>query len=256
MVGIHKGDEVNVADPRLSIIDKRMEKIGKIVAVSSGKGGVGKSLIACTLALNLSRSGRKVGLLDLDFTSPCTHVIMNIRGLRPKEEKGIIPPEAHGLSYMSIIYYSGDAPSPLRGVDVSNAIIELLAITKWRPLDFLVVDMPPGISDATLDIIRLIRRINFLVVTTPSKVAFETVGKLIELLKDLNVPILGVIENMKMRDSLFIRKQVERYDVPFLGEIKFDPKLEDSIGDVDKLLETDFAKGLEKIVSERPEIRS
>jgi ATP-binding protein involved in chromosome partitioning len=240
-----------MVDPRLNIIDKRMMKIGKIIAVSSGKGGVGKSLVACTLALTLSKSNFKVGLLDLDFTSPSTHVVLNIKGLQPKEEKGIIPPKAHGLRYMSIIYYSGDAPSPLRGADISNAIIELLAITKWPTLDFLVIDMPPGISDATLDTIRFIKRINFLVVTTPSKVAFETVKKLIRLLQRLKVPIIGVIENMKMKDSPFIRQQVKENGAPFLGEINFDFELEDSIGDLSQLLKTKFAKSLKKIVPEQ-----
>jgi len=245
-----------MVDPRLNIIDKRLAKIGKIIAVSSGKGGVGKSLIASTLALTLSRSGCKVGLLDLDFSSPSTHVILKIEGLYPKEEKGIVPPVAHGLMYMSIIYYSGDDPTPLRGADVSNAIIELLAITQWGSLDFLVIDMPPGIGDATLDMIRLVKDINFLVVTTSSKVAFETVRKLIRLLRDLNVPIIGVVENMKMTDSSFIRENIEEFKVPFLGEIKFDYELENSIGDANKLLKTDFARSLEKLVSQRPEIKS
>lgn len=245
-----------MVDPRLNVIDKRLAKIGKIIAVSSGKGGVGKSLIASTLALALSKSGYKVGLLDLDFSSPSTHVILGIEGVYPREEKGIIPPVAHDLMYMSIIYYAGDAPSPLRGVDISNAIIELLAITQWGSLDFLVIDMPPGIGDATLDMIRLVKDINFLVVTTPSKVAFETVRKLMELLKDLKVPIVGVIENMKMADSSFIRENVEKCKLPFLGEIKFDYKLEDSIGDVSKLLESKFGKSLEWIVSQRVEIKS
>jgi len=240
-----------MVDPRLNIINERLAKIGKIIAVSSGKGGVGKSMIASTLALALSRRGYKVGLLDLDFSCPSTHVILNIEGLYPKEEKGIIPPEAHGLRYMSIIYYARDEPSPLRGVDISNAIIELFAITQWGSLDFLVIDMPPGIGDATLDMIRFVKRINFLIVTTPSKVAFETVRKLMQLLKDLKVPIVGVVENMKMRDSPFIREQVERYDVPFLGEINFDYMLEDSMGDVKKLLETEFAQNVEEIVSKK-----
>lgn len=245
-----------MVDPRLNVINKRLAKIGKIIAVSSGKGGVGKSLIASTLALTLSRSGFKVGLLDLDFSSPSTHVILGIEGIYPKEEKGIIPPVAHSLMYMSIIYYSRDAPSPLRGIDVSNAIIELLAITQWGTLDFLVIDMPPGIGDATLDMIRLVKGINFLVVTTSSRVAFETVRKLVGLLKDLNMPIIGVIENMKMTDSSFIRENVEKHSLSFLGEIRFDHKLEDSMGDVNKLLKTNFVKSLERIVSQKPEIKS
>jgi ATP-binding protein involved in chromosome partitioning len=240
-----------MVDPRLNIIDERLAKIGKIIAVSSGKGGVGKSMIASTLALALSRRGCKVGLLDLDFSCPSTHVILNMGELYPKEEKGIIPPEAHGLRYMSIIYYARDEPSPLRGVDISNAIIELFAITRWGSLDFLVIDMPPGIGDATLDMIRFVKGISFLIVTTPSKVAFETVRKLMQLLKDLKVPIVGVVENMKMRDSPFIREQVEKCDVRFLGGIDFDYKLEDSMGDVKKLLETKFAQSVKEIVTKK-----
>lgn len=252
---MHKGSKVAMVDPRLNIIEKRLARIRKIIAVSSGKGGVGKSLIASTLALTLSRNGGKVGLLDLDFTSPSTHVILGIKGVSPKEEKGIVPPTTHDLMYMSIIYYAGDAPSPLRGADVSNATIELLAITKWGPLDFLVIDMPPGIGDATLDMIRLIKDINFLVVTTSSKIAFETVRKLIELLRNLKISIVGVIENMKMTDSSLIRENVEKLELPFLGEIPFDYKLEDSIGDANRLLRSEFGKSLERLVSERTEIK-
>lgn len=245
-----------MVDPRLNIIDKRLAKIGKIIAVSSGKGGVGKSLIASTLALTLSRSGYQVGLLDLDFSSPSTHIILGVKGVYPREEKGIIPPVVHGLAYMSIIYYAGNRPAPLRGIDISNAIIELLAITQWGSLDFLVIDMPPGIGDATLDMIRLIKKISFLVITTSSKVAFETVRKLIELLGSLKVPVIGVIENMKMTDSLFIRRNIESLDLPFLGGIEFDYKLEESIGNPNKLLETQFGRSLGWLASNRAEIRS
>ena len=94
-----------------------MKDINKIIAVSSGKGGVGKSLIASTLALALAQKGFKVGLFDLDFTSPSTHIILGIEDVHPKEEKGIIPPEVHGIKYMSIIYYSSDLAVPLRGFD-------------------------------------------------------------------------------------------------------------------------------------------
>ncbi|MDI6805946.1 MAG: P-loop NTPase, partial [Candidatus Bathyarchaeia archaeon] len=146
-----------MADPRISVINERIKEIRNIITVSSGKGGVGKSLVASTLALTLTKKGYSVGLFDLDFTSPSTHVILGIEGVQPKENKGLVPPSVHGLKYMSIVYYSGEHASPLRGVDVSNALIELLAITRWGKLDFLVVDMPPGIGDATLDLLRLIK---------------------------------------------------------------------------------------------------
>jgi ATP-binding protein involved in chromosome partitioning len=150
---------------------------------------------------------------------------------------------------MSIVYYSGENASPLRGADVSNALIELLAITRWGNLDFLVVDMPPGIGDATLDLLRLIKNIKFLIVTTSSLLAFETVRKLVSLLKTLKVPIIGIVENMKMNDSNVIQQRVQSLGVPFLGEIPFDIKIEEFIGKTKKLLKTVFAEKIEEIAS-------
>jgi ATP-binding protein involved in chromosome partitioning len=236
-----------MVDPRTSIIDERMKDISKIVAVSSGKGGVGKSLIASTLALSLAKKGYKVGLFDLDFTSPTTHIILGIEELQPKEDKGIIPPKTNGLEYMSITYYSGEYATPLRGADVSNVLIELLAITRWGKLDFLILDMPPGIGDATLDLIRLIKRIRFLIVTTPSQLAFETVKKLAQLLDDLKIPIIGVVENMKMTNTNTIERQVESLGVSFLDEIPYDKEVEEAIGNPDKLFTTELGKKAQKI---------
>ena len=249
MASKHKRREISMVDPRVSIIDRRIESIRDIIAVSSGKGGVGKSLTASTLALILAKRGYKVGLFDLDFTSPSTHVILGVEDVKPKEEKGIIPPRVHGVEYMSIVYYSGERAAPLRGADVSNALIELLAITRWSELDFLIIDMPPGIGDATLDVIRLIKRIKFLIITTPSQLAFETVKKLVNLLKDLKVQVLGVIENMKMDNSNLIRQKVQCLDVPYLGDIHFDAKIEGSIGNMNKLLLSDFARKIDGIAS-------
>jgi ATP-binding protein involved in chromosome partitioning len=238
-----------MVDPRTSIISVRLGNVGRIVAVSSGKGGVGKSLVASTLALALAKKGCKVGLFDLDFTSPSTHVILGIKGVQPKEDKGIIPPVVNGLRYMSIVYYSGDYASPLRGADVSNALIELLSITRWGKLDFLVIDMPPGIGDATLDLIRLIKNIEFLVVTTSSQLAFETVRKLLKLLKELKVPVVGVVENMKMGDSKNIQQQTRKLGLIFLGEIPYDTQVEEAIGNKNRLASTVLAKKVEEIAS-------
>lgn len=237
-----------MGDPRVAVIEKRLKGISNIIAVSSGKGGVGKSLIASLLAVTLARKGYKVGLFDLDFTSPSTHVILGVEELQPKEEKGVVPPRVHGLKYMSIVYYSGEHATPLRGAEISNALIELFAITRWNKLDFLIIDMPPGISDATLDIIRLVKRIKFLIVTTPSRLAFETVRKLINLLWELNISISGVVENMKMKESRFIQQQVEDKGMKFWGEIPFDHMLEEAVGDVDKLLDIEFSQKLNDIV--------
>jgi ATP-binding protein involved in chromosome partitioning len=238
-----------MADPRVEVIDRRLAGVARIVAISSGKGGVGKSVVATALALSLGRKGKRVGLLDLDFTSPSTHLILGAEDLKPVEDRGIVPPVVHGVSYMSIVYYSADEPAPLRGSDVSDAIIELLAITRWGALDFLVIDMPPGIGDAALDVIRLIRRIEFLVVSTPSKIAYGTVRKQLELLKRLSVPVIGVVENMVMARSPYIKAKVESEGIPYLGSIAYDPELEGALGDVEKLESTEVFRSVSRIAS-------
>lgn len=176
-------------------------------------------------------------------------MILGLEGLYPEEEKGIVPPEIYGIEFMSIVYFTGDKPSPLRGIDISNAMLELLAVTRWFSLDFLIVDTPPGIGDATMDVIRWLKRAEFLVMTTPSKVALETVKKVIKMLSELNVSIIGIIENMKRGKSSLVKEELKEFDVPILGEIGFSEKIEDSIGNVNKLLETDFAVKMKEIVS-------
>lgn len=240
-----------MSDPRLAVIERRFENVGKVIAVSSGKGGVGKSMVATALALNLRDKGYKVGLLDLDFTSPATHVIMGVEGLYPEEDYGIIPPLAHDLRYMSITHYSLDEPAPLRGVDVSNAIIELLAITRWGELDYLVMDMPPGIGDATLDTIRLIPKIQFVVVSTPSRVAYQSVRRMLLLLKQLDIPVTGVVENMVMRQSDYVRSDVEELGLVYLGSMDYDEDVETSLGDVGMFSETVFFKRIGEILPSR-----
>ena len=147
---------------RTSVINKRLKKSKRIIAVASGKGGVGKSLVASSLALNLSKKGYKVGLLDIDLYGPSSHIILGIKKQGfPEEDKGILPPKINGIKFMSIVYFSEDKPSAFRGIDVTNIIIELLSITIWDELDYLIIDMPPGIGDEILDIINLIKRSEF-----------------------------------------------------------------------------------------------
>ncbi|MEM2110399.1 MAG: P-loop NTPase [Candidatus Bathyarchaeia archaeon] len=232
----------------MSVIDRRLGNIGKIIVVSSGKGGVGKSLIASVLALILARKGFKTGLFDLDFTSPTTHIVLGINDLHPKEEEGITPPEFHGLKYMSLIFYLGDRVSPLRGADLSNIFLELLAVTRWGNLDFLIIDMPPGISDLMLDVLKYVKRANFLVVSSSSRMAFETVKKVLSLLRDLNFSIIGVVENMKKENSTYIKYEVEAIGEIFLGAIFFDAELEHALGNVNELLKTRFAKEIDEMI--------
>ena len=243
----YKGEEEGVSDPRLAIIPSRFDDVKRIVAVSSGKGGVGKSMVAVALALDLRDRGHRIGLLDLDFTSPSTHVILGVEGLYPDEEKGITPPVTHGLSYMSIVHYSTDEPVPLRGADASNAIIELLAITRWGELDYLIIDMPPGIGDATLDMMRLIPRIEFLVVTTPSRLAYESVRKLLVLLNEQDIPTIGVVENMAMEHTSYIETETRKIGSKYIGSIDYDDSVEAVIGDPEGLKSTRFYKQVGKL---------
>jgi ATP-binding protein involved in chromosome partitioning len=238
-----------VTDPRTSIIHERLTKIRRIIAISSGKGGVGKSLIATALALELANKGCKVGLFDLDFTSPTTHIILGSPdNAKPKEDKGLIPPRVCGLEYMSLVYYTSDKPAPLRGEDTSNALIELLAVTRWSELDYLIIDMPPGIGDAVLDLIRLVKNIEFIIVTTSSRLAFETVKKLAHLLEELRIPVIGVVENMKMNKKGGIEDKTKQLGLPYVGEIQFDPNVETAIGKPFALLKTAIGQQMKRVV--------
>jgi ATP-binding protein involved in chromosome partitioning len=235
-------------EPRTSVIAKRLKNINRIIAVASGKGGVGKSMVASSLALHLSQKGYQVGLLDLDLYGPSSHIILGVKNEFPAEEKGIIPPKIHGISFMSIVFFTKEKPSPFRGIDISNIILELLAITQWGSLDFLIIDMPPGIGDETLDVIRYMKTSEFLVVTTPSKVAMGAVSKLLTILTELKKPVLGVIENMTMADSSYIEQEVKRLEVRYLGKIHFDGTVEESIGNPDQLSKTQVMKDLRVIL--------
>jgi ATP-binding protein involved in chromosome partitioning len=235
-------------EPRTSVIEKRLKNIHRIIAVASGKGGVGKSLVASSLALHLSQKGHRVGLLDLDLYGPSSHIILGVKNTFPTEDKGIIPPEIHGISFMSIVFFTEEKPSPFRGVDISNIILELLAITQWGSLEYLIIDMPPGIGDETLDVIRYMKKSEFLIVTTPSKVAMGAVSKLLKILIELKKPILGVIENMTMNTSPFIEQEVSNLQVRYLGTICFDNTLEDAIGHPDRLLQTNAMRNIQMIL--------
>jgi ATP-binding protein involved in chromosome partitioning len=237
-------------DPRFNVIDSRFAGIKRIIAVSGGKGGVGKSSVSSMLALVLNDMGKKVGLLDLDFSGPTDHIILGVKDVFPEEEKGIIPPEVNGIKFMSIIYFTGENPLPFRGEDYSNAIVEFLAITRWEDLDYLIIDMPPGINDVALDIIKLIKRIEFIMVGNQSELTLETLKKVILMSKESGKEILGVIENMKVHEEGIEGNKLKHLNVKFLGGIEFDNEYESSLGNIGKLLKTQFTKDLKNIISE------
>ena len=237
-------------DPRLAAIEKRLAGVGRILAVGGGKGGIGKSSVASVLALLLADDGLRAGLLDLDLTGPSDHVILGLDDRFPSEEFGIEPPRLHGIAFMSVQYFLRDAPAALRGADVSNALLELLAITRWGDLDVLVIDLPPGLGDTLLDAVRWIPRAELLAVAGSSRVVLETVRRTLRLLAELPSPVAGVVENMR-RDEAgpteAVRSLAREFDVPWLGALPFDEELEAANGQVDRLRSTAFAGALRKL---------
>lgn len=236
-------------DPRKNIIKERLKLIKRIVAVSGGKGGIGKSMISTLTALILKDEGKNVGLLDMDFTSPSTHIILGQEKLPfPEEEKGIIPLNIDGLSYLSIVSYTQDNPTPLRGEDITNAILELFAITRWGDLDYLILDLPPGIGDVLLELLVLTRKIEFLLVTTPSSLSWQTFIKVVHLLKGQNIPIIGALLNMVNRSTYGFEEKITSSGVKYLGKLDLYSDLEGYIGKPDEIMDTDMAKRLRDIL--------
>jgi len=236
-------------EARTSVIQKRIEKIQHIICIASGKGGVGKSMVASHLALSLSRNGHKVGLLDLDLYGPSTHVILGIKpDSFPEEHHGIIPPVIHGIHFMSVVYFTRDKPGAFRGDDISNIILELLAITQWGSLDYLIIDLPPGIGDEILDVIHLLPKSQFVVITIPSQVALRAVEKLLRLLKEVEVTLLGVIENMSIRENQMVADFCTKEAVKYLGRLEFDDSLEEAIGFPEQLQKNSLFEAVKNMV--------
>jgi ATP-binding protein involved in chromosome partitioning len=247
-------------DPRRVAIAARLEGVKRILAVTGGKGGIGKSMISSTLALVLSESGLRTGLLDL--TGPSDHVFLGFDTRFPSEKFGIEPPAHHGIRCMSIAHFAGESPVPLRGEDVTNALIEIFAITRWGELDVLVIDMPPGLGDATLEALRLLRRAEFLVVATHSRVVLETVRKTLRFFMECRASVVGVLENMRREDSSAVEELARRFGTPFLGSLPFDETLEEATGDISRLGATPVVAALRQCMrvlcagKGQPEVRT
>lgn len=211
-------------------------QIKNTVAVSSGKGGVGKSTVAVNLALALTQSGARVGLLDADVYGPNVPMMMGARGLPGMFEGRIIPVVAHGTRMISIGFFVQEEDAAiLRGPMLSSTIKQFLFDVEWGELDYLVIDLPPGTGDAQLTISQVIPLTGAVMVTTPQDVSLHDVRKGLAMFKRLNVPILGIVENMSYytcphgeRVKLFGegggRRIALEHGLPLLGEIPFDPE--------------------------------
>jgi len=236
---------VRALDPRLAVIPERLKGVSRVVVFCSGKGGVGKTLLSSLAALVAARRGARVGLLDLDFNGPSSHVVLG-SAPPPREDRGLVPPEVAGVKLMSLALFAGEAPLPLRGADATNALIELLAVTRWGDLDLLVVDAPPGTGDELLDALRLLKRAETLVVTTPSKLSLAVVARLVRLLREVGAPVLGLVENMGRGGA---EAAAAEWGVRYLGWVPYDPAIEGALGNPEKLLATQAAAKLEEALA-------
>ncbi|MCK0196184.1 Mrp/NBP35 family ATP-binding protein [Ancylobacter sp. 6x-1] len=218
------------ADPQKE--GRGLPGVGAIIAVASGKGGVGKSTLAANLALGLSSLGLKVGLLDADIYGPSVPRLMGLKGKPEVAGKMLQPLQSWGLKVMSIGFLVEEETAMIwRGPMVMSAISQLLKEVDWAPLDVLVVDMPPGTGDAQLTMAQQVPLAGAVIVSTPQDLALIDARRGIAMFEKVNVPVLGVVENMSYfvcphcggRSDIFghggARHEAQRLGVPFLGEV-------------------------------------
>jgi len=223
------------------VLDKKppIPGIKNLVAVASGKGGVGKTTVAVNLAIALKNLGATVGLLDADVYGPNVPVMLGTNEQpRALDERTIIPVEAFGVKMISMgLLNPGDKPLIWRGPMLHSVIQQFLRSVQWGQLDYLVVDLPPGTGDVQLTLIQSVALSGAVIVTTPSVVSLADVRKAIEMFRQVNVEILGVVENMSFFDCPHChghidvfghgegQRMAQTFGVPFLGEIEIDPQI-------------------------------
>ncbi len=218
--------------------------VANVIAIASGKGGVGKSTVTANLAVALAQTGARVGIVDADVYGPSIPLMLGAQNEKPfTEGQKIIPIFRFGVHTMSLGYLLDDDQAVLwRGPMVAGTVRQLLADVNWGELDYLLVDLPPGTGDAPMSLAQLVPLTGVVIVSTPHNVAANIAGKAVQLFRRLNSPILGVIENMgvmvdpetgvetRMFSGLSGAELSEQLKVPYLGSIPFDPQVS-SAGD-------------------------
>jgi len=203
-----------------------------VIAVASGKGGVGKSTIAASIALGLARSGCHIGLMDADVYGPSIPHLLGLQGRAEVVDKKLKPMEVHGVKVMSMGFLvPADEPVIWRGPMLHGAITNFLRDTDWGNLDYLIIDMPPGTGDIALTLSQLLPLSGAVIVCTPQDVALLDAVKALMMYRKVNIPVLGIVENMSFflcpdnnqRYDIFgsggARRRAEQLGVPFLGEV-------------------------------------
>lgn len=220
--------------------EDRLAGVKRIIAVGSGKGGVGKSTVAVNLAYALRRLGAKVGLLDADFYGPSIPTMLNLKNIKPQvnEQRKIIPPERYGITVFSMGFLIKEGDALIwRGPLLGKAVTQFLEDVDWGELDFMVIDLPPGTGDIQLSLTQMIPISTGIVVTTPQDVAFSDVIRAAKMFEVTKVPLLGVIENMayfkcpqcgavhRIFGESKIKEKAEEYDIRYLMELPLEPQV-------------------------------
>ncbi|MCB8943288.1 MAG: Mrp/NBP35 family ATP-binding protein [Ardenticatenaceae bacterium] len=210
--------------------DKRIggqigQQFRNTIAVSSGKGGVGKSTVAVNLAISLAKEGARVGLLDADILGPNIPMMMGVEKMPPPQNRQMIPAEAYGVKFISMAFLTKpDQPLIWRGPMLHSAIQQLLTDVKWGELDYLVIDLPPGTGDAQLTLAQVLPLSGAIVVTQPMAVAAADALRGLKMFEKLEVPIIGVVENMsgEFFGTGAGEKLARDYNTEYLGTIPLD----------------------------------
>lgn len=213
--------------------------VQNIIAVASGKGGVGKSTVCVNLALALKKHGFRVGLMDADVYGPSLHVLLDVEdGLKPGQDKEVAAVDKDGMKLMSLGFLTGrSTPVIWRGPIVQGVIKKFLVDVEWGELDYLLVDLPPGTGDTQLTLVQTVPITAAIIVTTPSELALVDAEKGLNMFTEVNVPVLGIVENMSYFICPHCNKQTDVFDagggkrisdklsVEFLGEVPLDSRV-------------------------------